>query len=207
MDITTRYRELFNPDTNQVKIDIAGAGTVGSNLAVLLARLGLKNITVYDDDLVEDHNLGHQAFRVQDIGKPKVEALKEIILANTGTEIQAVNEKTNGIETDVLVLAVDSMSARKAIAENSNFNFGIDARMGGETFNIYSFSIFERERYASTLFSDDQGLNLACGGRSVGYIGYLVAGLMENTIKKMILAQEFPFEQNFCAKNLIYSAV
>ncbi len=63
------------------KVGIAGAGGVGSNLALNLARVGVGNLHIIDFDRVELVNLNRQNFFLKDIGKSKVDALKEYILA------------------------------------------------------------------------------------------------------------------------------
>lgn len=203
-ELNLRYANIFKWSDNPFSVDIIGAGSIGSNLALLLARLGVEKITVYDDDLVEEHNLGHQAFRVKDIGKPKVEALAEIIEEATGMKIKAVNSFVDSTECEFLILAVDSMEARKNIFTQSKFNFFIDGRMGGETFNIYAGSTFDEEKYLATLYTDEEASEAPCGGRSIGYVSYMISALMEVAIKKLMKGEECPFEQNFCAKTLIY---
>lgn len=201
-----RGRDIFDSSKEKVSITIVGAGSIGSNIALLLARLGMEDITVYDDDSVEDHNLGHQAYRVVDIGRTKVEALADIIKDATSIEIKGINAKATGdeITTDVLILAVDSMAARKEISSKATFTYCVDGRMGGETFNIYAFSTLQKDRYEKTLFDDNEGSELPCGGKSIGYISYLISGMMENVLTKILKTGEAPFEQNFCAKNFIY---
>ncbi len=56
-------------------IGIAGAGGIGSNLAMMLVRSGVSNLTLVDFDKVEAKNLNRQNFFPEDIGKPKVAAL------------------------------------------------------------------------------------------------------------------------------------
>ena len=205
-DLTNRFINIFDPAKNPMSITIVGAGSIGSNLGLLLARLGITDLTVIDDDKVEDHNLGHQAFRIDDIGLPKVVALQDVIRKATGTEIVIVEGKTDGkaLNTDILVMGVDNMAARKEIVTNANFNYLVDGRMGGETFNIYSLTMFERQAYLDALYDDDDASPLPCGGKSIGYISYLIAGLMENQIKKIINSEEYVKEINFCARNMIF---
>ncbi len=62
------------------KIGIAGAGGIGSNVAVDLVRCGFKNFFIVDFDLVEKSNLNRQFFFESQIGMPKVEALKNNLL-------------------------------------------------------------------------------------------------------------------------------
>ena len=55
--------EYFDP-LNQVDgaIHIIGVGAMGSRVAELLARLGIRKIHVWDMDTVEDKNITNQAY-------------------------------------------------------------------------------------------------------------------------------------------------
>lgn len=61
-------------------ITIAGAGGLGSNIAIALARSGLGHLTLIDFDLIELSNLNRQQFKVSQLGMPKVVALKQNLL-------------------------------------------------------------------------------------------------------------------------------
>lgn len=63
------------------KVIIIGAGGVGSNVAVLLAALGIGELTIIDADIVEESNLVRQLFyKESDCGKmKKITALKNYI--------------------------------------------------------------------------------------------------------------------------------
>jgi sulfur carrier protein ThiS adenylyltransferase len=61
----------------EVKVGIAGAGGLGSNLAVMLTRTGFRRLKIADFDVVDISNLNRQFYFNKDIGKKKVEALKE----------------------------------------------------------------------------------------------------------------------------------
>lgn len=78
MDLSKSY-EYFQPDAVREPINIVGCGSVGATVAEHLARLGLTNITLWDMDVVDPHNLTNQIFRYKDIGRPKVEALADIL--------------------------------------------------------------------------------------------------------------------------------
>lgn len=64
-------------DLASVHVGIAGAGGLGSNLAMLLVRSGFKKFTLVDYDRVEKSNLNRQFFFPEDCGKYKVHALAE----------------------------------------------------------------------------------------------------------------------------------
>jgi sulfur carrier protein ThiS adenylyltransferase len=57
-------------------VGIAGAGGLGSAIAVALARIGVGTLIIADFDVVEPSNLNRQQYFIDQIGLPKVEALK-----------------------------------------------------------------------------------------------------------------------------------
>ena len=59
------------------RVGIAGCGGLGSLVAVALARTGVGRLRLVDFDVVEPSNLNRQQFFVDQIGRPKVEALAE----------------------------------------------------------------------------------------------------------------------------------
>ena len=60
-------------------VGIAGAGGLGSNVAVSLARSGIGRLVIVDFDSVEECNLNRQYYFRDQIDMVKVEALKENI--------------------------------------------------------------------------------------------------------------------------------
>lgn len=59
----------------RVRIGVIGAGGLGSNVAMMLARSGVRCLTLADHDRVEASNLNRQAYFPTDVGHPKVDAL------------------------------------------------------------------------------------------------------------------------------------
>ncbi len=64
-------------------VGIVGAGGIGSNVALSLARSGVGKLIIADFDTVQITNLNRQFYFIHQIGKKKVEALK--------TNLQSVN--------------------------------------------------------------------------------------------------------------------
>jgi len=58
-------------------VGIAGAGGLGSNVAVTLARAGIGKLVIADFDTVEPSDLNRQQYFIDQIGKPKVDSLLE----------------------------------------------------------------------------------------------------------------------------------
>ena len=59
------------------RVGIAGAGGLGSNVAMMLARSGVGHILIIDGDHVEPSNLNRQQYFPRHLGMPKVMALKD----------------------------------------------------------------------------------------------------------------------------------
>ena len=62
------------------KVIILGCGSVGSLVAVQLAKSGVGNFLLVDNDIVEYHNLCRHQCGISDVGRYKTDALKERIL-------------------------------------------------------------------------------------------------------------------------------
>jgi len=61
------------------RVGIAGAGGLGSNCAVALARSGVGTLVLSDFDIIEEQNLNRQYYFTDQIGMMKTDALKENI--------------------------------------------------------------------------------------------------------------------------------
>ena len=168
---TTRHKELFNPYTFKTPVTVIGAGATGSWLVLQLARLGITNITVYDFDTVEEHNVPNQAYGVKHVGESKVDALKNIVGWDTGTVIKSKNRYFGQRLNGYVFLMVDSMAERKRIYEEhikmkSAIKLLIEPRMGldvGRIYNVNPVSLRDNEMYVKTYYSDDETEVSACG--------------------------------------------
>ena len=63
-----------------VRVAVAGAGGLGSNVAQMLVRTGFTRLVIADFDTVSASNLNRQFFFPDQIGQYKVEALRENLL-------------------------------------------------------------------------------------------------------------------------------
>ena len=108
------------------QIHIIGCGSVGSTLAELLVRYGVKNLTLYDFDVVEPKNVVNQMFTSSDIGKEKVTALADHLLdinPDLADSIRIADKGyTNQKLSGYVFLCVDNIDLRREIAENNRSN-------------------------------------------------------------------------------------
>ena len=108
-----------------MKIGILGAGGIGSNVAVNLVRSGVSNLKIADFDRIELSNLNRQFYFHDQIGKPKVEALREnLVRIDPDLEIEIIDEKLQKnnikdlfVDCDILVEAFDKREYKTLLIE------------------------------------------------------------------------------------------
>ncbi|MGA1821332.1 MAG: sulfur carrier protein ThiS adenylyltransferase ThiF [Thermoplasmatota archaeon] len=106
-------------------VGIAGAGGLGSNAAMALARAGVGRLTIVDFDRIEESNLNRQYFFLDQVGELKVEALKRNIeSAVKGCDVNMVDKKlVRGSmfepfrDVDVVVEALDQAETKARFIE------------------------------------------------------------------------------------------
>ena len=76
-------QRYFSPEQldalRETRVGIAGAGGLGSNAALMLARSGVGSLLLVDDDVVDASNLNRQQYWPRHVGQPKVDALTELL--------------------------------------------------------------------------------------------------------------------------------
>ena len=107
------------------RVGIAGAGGLGSNCAAVLARAGIGSLVIADFDTVSADNLDRQFYFLDQVGRPKVEALAENLRRIDGgvaLEIHVLRLESGSIlrlfsGCDVIVEAFDSAEAKLMLIE------------------------------------------------------------------------------------------
>ena len=74
-----RFPKEMQEKLRSAKVAIAGLGGLGSNIAVMLARSGVGKLLLVDFDTVDVTNLNRQMYMIPHLGKPKAEALPELL--------------------------------------------------------------------------------------------------------------------------------
>lgn len=176
-----RHSAFFGPeDANQYVLNIIGVGATGSWIAMLAARMGWHKFRVWDLDIVESHNLPNQIYTHDDIGKKKVIALKEQLLRfNPEIEIEThdyffESEKHKDLLQGPVIITVDSLSARKDIADAINGNWNVvhafETRMGfthAEINYLDCLDIESVDNFKSLLKNDSEVTEAACNERII----------------------------------------
>ena len=179
----TRQIDIINEQELDFPIHIIGVGGIGSWTTLLLAKMGCQNIRVYDDDIVEEHNIASQFFQGNQLGMKKIEALYENILNQTNTKIicgpQSIESE---IDEGLIIIAVDSMQERHNL--NQLFKdkncYIIDGRMGGLQLEIYCIPA---NQYEATLVAIGETNPDPCTARSICFNCAVIAGLIANYVR------------------------
>lgn len=207
MDIS-RHSSYFNPIKSGVPVTIIGAGATGSRVFEACVNLGLTDITVYDYDKVEEHNLANQLFRKQDVGEAKVRGLEywaaEKLISSHKEQLPDTmifdDMKIEGNMKDkmrgIVFLLTDSMESRKEIGDNSlklnnNVLAVIETRMAISHGNILCFdpkNLSEYNKWRNTLIDDKDAETSACGtSLTIGTTASMIANLAVNHMMSYIM--------------------
>lgn len=170
----TQQDRIFEPG-NARPVTVIGAGSVGSQLVVMLARVGCADITVWDDDEVAPHNVPMSAYGYSDVCMFKVEALRRRVLDLTGVEITAIREKyAGGKLKGSVVSCVDSMAARHLIWERvknrATVDVFIDTRLHELLYEVYRINpcnAVEAANYEAMLFPQEDAEPPMCGQHGI----------------------------------------
>ena len=204
-DPTLRFRrqlDLLPLDKLDVPITVIGAGAVGSFTVVAIAKMGLRQIHVFDDDHVELGNLPSQFFTTADVGRPKVHALADMVRALAGTEIRGVERRFGGEPLrGIVVSAVDSMASREAIWRAVRYDPSVtlylDARMAALVSIVHVVrpcDVGDVRRYEASLHSDAEAYAAPCSGRSIIFTVLALAATLARLVRMELVGQELPRE-------------
>ena len=109
----------------EVRIGIAGAGGLGSNCAVNLVRSGFVKFVIVDFDQIEFSNLNRQFYFYNQVGRPKIDALRDNLLAiNPDLQLKMIQRRIEESNVDnlfetchVIVEAFDLSNYKRMIVE------------------------------------------------------------------------------------------
>lgn len=183
-------------------IDVIGAGAIGSYTVMNLAKMGYQGqITVYDGDRVEDHNLPNQFYPASAKGHHKAQALYSVVREYTGISIIPIVEMCAAIRENAhaVLFAVDSMDTRIALHETikGGTRWLFDGRMGGEVMRLYTIDLQskqDRSFYEANLYPSSEASQEKCTARAVIYNVSVIAGLLANQIKRAMSGEDYHSE-------------
>lgn len=172
---------------NNEKCLIGGAGGIGSYLSYFLCRAGF-DIVVFDDDILEEHNLGGQLFRQISLGQSKVDALSMMCNDFATKAITTFQQKiTRNVMGHMYSFsAFDNMKARSDMFENwikASENatvtpIFIDGRLTAEQMQIFCVTPNRIDQYRENLFDDSEVEDAPCTFKQTSHCAAMIAAHM-----------------------------
>jgi sulfur carrier protein ThiS adenylyltransferase len=185
---------------NQFTVGIAGAGGLGSNCAVALARTGIGSLVLCDHDIVEKSNLNRQYYFINQVGIAKTEALKDniaridpkIVIITCNVTLDPSNIPVIFSGCDVIVEAFDSREMKEMLIETVQDKMkGIPLVVGS---GLAGWGRSEELKYRKI----DESLYV-CGDESTEVSDEMpplaprvtmVAGMQANTVVEILMRRE-----------------
>ena len=202
-----RQLDILSPERHKNRrIDVIGVGATGSYVCWQLAKIGMENIHIWDDDRIEDHNLPNQCFLQSHIGQPKTAAVSDLIEQCAGVKPTEYIKKANGKETfgEIVFLLTDTMSSRKQIWEGSlkyklNTRLLIETRISADSGRIYGINPSKPSHIKgweeASQYSDEEAETSACGASaSIAPTACLIASVAVWQLIHWFNGQIFPNE-------------
>jgi hypothetical protein len=177
------------------KVTLVGAGGIGAPAALALAKMGVHQMTIWDPDTIGEENIGPQMYAKKHVGKFKVDVLRAFLKVQAPwckviTKAELYTDQTVH-DSDVMVVTVDSLRARKEIWASVNPDITqllVDARMGAEVLNVFSvLPEKDGEWYLDSL--QGEAVEAKCTAKSTFHTG-MIAGAMAAGAVKAWLCEE-----------------
>jgi hypothetical protein len=190
-----RQLDVFNPEEMKEPVHVIGVGATGSNVIETLARMGVKHCIGYDFDTIEDHNIPNQVFRKSDWGRPKVQAMKEIVSEISEMDFMPIQSKgklikINGL-SGIVMLFVDTWDSRRklwesSIKNNPNIKLFVESRLSSEVFRLYAFNPCDQDsikKWEATLFEDKPDDEMGdCRNRAISSTLKVASGMLSHIL-------------------------
>ena len=203
--LNARYSGIVD-NANQFVFHILGCGAIGSSAATQICRMGGEKFHLYDYDQVESVNIGVSQYNHNDIGKNKVDALKEHLLninpnINVQVEHALFEYYSYQGKNDIAILGFDSMKSRLDAVEtlcqfkNAKPKYIIDGRMGAEHYQQYIIEQPTLLKYKKYWYSDEEGSTEPCNAKATSYCSNMSGSFIANSVRKLIMGQ--PYNRKF----------
>jgi len=128
-EFTSRSQGVIDTDKLAAKkVAAIGAGSVGSEILLHLAQSGVENMSIFDPDTLSASNLSRHACDLNDLGRYKTLAVRDLILRrNTRAKVRTFEEDFLSVEweeqmnrlqgSDLVIASTDSNAAQFVVNE------------------------------------------------------------------------------------------
>lgn len=181
-----RNKDLINQKKLEESVTVIGAGGIGSALITLMSIMGFKDVIVYDDDSVQEHNRSTTLYPKGYVGKSKVIAAEEAFMSYGDVEqkILPLEQRWNGGTisnlSNIVFMCPDNMKTREAVylkwVDNPRRKLLVDMRMGALGMEVVT--VTKKDDYFWKDFIEDGVLEPEeCTMKHTIFCANIVAGL------------------------------
>lgn len=210
-----RQTDFLNPEKlNEFSFVVVGAGSVGSWTTLALTKMGAQHVTVWDKDIVEEHNASVQVYSTREIGQRKSKLLVDWIGKLTDIGIMGVSQHLDKDAVPVfnrdtiLVMAVDNMEARRYLWDLAKacpeIRLVIDMRAGGEVLRMYAVNPRDPQHetfYEDNCYGGGDGEALPCTAQAISYSSFFAAAFVASTVSSFVNGIPFNNEVVFHSRD------
>jgi molybdopterin/thiamine biosynthesis adenylyltransferase len=166
--------------------------------ALVLAKMGVAHLVIYDGDVVSDVNMPTQLHRLSDLGRMKVFGVEEVIQTfSDDTTVYPVDARVTAnlsLSGTIVISAVDSISARKDIWKatyRGSCAWYLDARMSAEEFHLHVVNMnnpAQVQKYDRMIREEDDSKipEIPCTAKATIFCAAMAAGHIGSTVRKII---------------------
>lgn len=227
-DQTLRFSsaDWFEKIRNQ-EVILAGLGGIGSWCALLLSRLDIRYLTLFDDDIVDSVNLAGQFYKKSQVKTFKASAISTAIREYSNYYNCNVNKSKFNIHSPssgIMICGFDNMEARKVFyrrwsvyldqhPSRANECLFIDGRLSADTFQVLCIKgddDYNMKRYEENyLFNDSEADETICSFKQTSFMANMIASYMVNLFVNFIsnlsnpgIEKSIPFFTEFDSNTL-----
>lgn len=198
-DFFSAHDPKIVPILQKAVIGIAGAGGLGSNIAVSLARAGIGKLIISDFDKIEPSNLNRQQFFMDQIGTPKVIALLENlnkISPFTQYQVHEIKLNEENIpfiykDVDIMIEAFDKAEMKAMLIETWLTNFPKKPLIAASGLTGWGKNEILHTRKIDNLYiCGDEETNLIEGISPMAPRVGIVANMQANLVLELLLKEK-----------------
>ena len=192
-----RNKDLINQKNLEEGVTVIGAGGIGSALITLMSIMGFKDVVIFDDASVEEHNRSTTLYPKGYVGKSKVLAAEEAFMSYGDVEqkILPLEQRWNGANisslNNIVFMGPDNMKTREGVylkwVDNPRRKLLVDMRMGALGMEIVTVTK-NNDYFWEDFIEDGTTEPEACTMKHTIFCANIVAGIG--------LTQAFSFLQN-----------
>jgi hypothetical protein len=227
-DQTLRFSsaDWFEKIRNQDVI-LAGLGGIGSWCALLLSRLDIRYLTLFDDDVVDSVNLAGQFYKKSQIKQFKASVISAAVREYSNyynCNVYKSKFNSSSSASEIMICGFDNMSARKTFYDRWLYHLSeypskakeslfIDGRLSADTFQVLCIKgddMYNRKRYEEKfLFDDSEADETICSFKQTSFMANMIASYMVNLFVNFIsnlsnpdIEKSIPFFTEFDSNTL-----